>query len=267
MIVGMYEQASRPTPPPPPPASSLSTPFAPGYPGFGPRYPYRSPYGGPARRLRRSRTNRRIAGVAGGLGDYFGIDATVLRLGFVLVSFLFLAVIGGPVIYFFACLAMPQEEIGATPGQPFAAAAPMAPGQGAFGGRPWHDWDRTARSWVVVLGALVLASAWAFGVGPGIHWGALPLWIILAALIVWAVGRSRSASRWANSSASGPASQQAPPAGDAAGTGPGPGVTVPGGTAPGGTAPGTDPGSTGPGAPALEAPALRVQSPRQREGL
>jgi len=35
-----------------------------------------------SRKLYRSRTNRRIAGVCGGLGDFFGIDPTVIRLLF-----------------------------------------------------------------------------------------------------------------------------------------------------------------------------------------
>ena len=32
------------------------------------------------KRLYRSTTNRKIAGVCGGLGDYFGIDPTILRI-------------------------------------------------------------------------------------------------------------------------------------------------------------------------------------------
>lgn len=35
-----------------------------------------------SRKLYRSRTNRKIAGVCGGLGDFFGIDPTVIRLVF-----------------------------------------------------------------------------------------------------------------------------------------------------------------------------------------
>lgn len=35
-------------------------------------------------RLLRSRENRRLAGVCGGLADFFGIDATLIRIGFVL---------------------------------------------------------------------------------------------------------------------------------------------------------------------------------------
>jgi phage shock protein PspC (stress-responsive transcriptional regulator) len=38
------------------------------------------------RQFRRSRTNRRIAGVCGGLGNYFGINPTLIRIGFVLLG-------------------------------------------------------------------------------------------------------------------------------------------------------------------------------------
>ncbi|MBQ6747183.1 MAG: PspC domain-containing protein [Bacteroidaceae bacterium] len=35
--------------------------------------------------LRRSRTDKMVAGVCGGLGKYFGLDSTILRLVFVLL--------------------------------------------------------------------------------------------------------------------------------------------------------------------------------------
>lgn len=35
------------------------------------------------RKLRRSRSNRKIAGIAGGIADYFGVDATWVRIAFV----------------------------------------------------------------------------------------------------------------------------------------------------------------------------------------
>jgi phage shock protein C len=38
----------------------------------------------PSKKLYRSRSNRMISGVCAGLGDFFGIDATVVRLIFVL---------------------------------------------------------------------------------------------------------------------------------------------------------------------------------------
>ena len=41
------------------------------------------------KKLARSRTNRWIAGVCGGLGEYFGVDATVVRLIFIVASLAF----------------------------------------------------------------------------------------------------------------------------------------------------------------------------------
>jgi phage shock protein C len=38
----------------------------------------------PSKKLYRSRSNRMIAGVCAGLGDFFGIDPTLVRLIFVL---------------------------------------------------------------------------------------------------------------------------------------------------------------------------------------
>lgn len=40
------------------------------------------------RRLERSRTNRVIAGVCGGLGDYLDIDATFVRVAMVVLAFI-----------------------------------------------------------------------------------------------------------------------------------------------------------------------------------
>jgi phage shock protein C len=38
------------------------------------------------RRLTKSRTNKKLAGVCGGLGEYFGIDPTLIRIGFVIAT-------------------------------------------------------------------------------------------------------------------------------------------------------------------------------------
>ena len=40
------------------------------------------------KQLCKSNTNRKIAGVCGGIGEYFGIDPTLVRLGFVALSLL-----------------------------------------------------------------------------------------------------------------------------------------------------------------------------------
>ncbi|HET7930792.1 MAG TPA: PspC domain-containing protein [Rhodanobacteraceae bacterium] len=61
------------------------------------------------RPLRRSRRNRWLAGVVGGLADYFGIDATLARIIYVLVS-LFSAAFPGILIYIILWIVMPMED-------------------------------------------------------------------------------------------------------------------------------------------------------------
>lgn len=58
------------------------------------------------KRLLRSRENRVIAGVCGGVGEYFNIDPTVVRLIFLLLVFF-----GGlsAWIYLLALIIMPNE--------------------------------------------------------------------------------------------------------------------------------------------------------------
>lgn len=58
-----------------------------------------------SKKLTRSRTNKAIAGVCAGLGEYFNIDPIVIRLGFI-----FLALAGGPglVIYLIMWLVVPE---------------------------------------------------------------------------------------------------------------------------------------------------------------
>ena len=38
------------------------------------------------KKLHRSTTNKMIAGVCGGLGEYFNIDPTIVRVGFVVLA-------------------------------------------------------------------------------------------------------------------------------------------------------------------------------------
>jgi phage shock protein PspC (stress-responsive transcriptional regulator) len=59
------------------------------------------------RRLTRSATDRKIAGVCGGLAEYYGVDATPIRLLWVILSILFGAVVGGVIAYLAAWLIMP----------------------------------------------------------------------------------------------------------------------------------------------------------------
>lgn len=59
--------------------------------------------------LRRSRGNRVIAGVVGGLAQYFGVNARGLRIVYVLVSVLS-AAFPGLLVYLLLWLLIPQED-------------------------------------------------------------------------------------------------------------------------------------------------------------
>lgn len=58
------------------------------------------------RRLYKSDTNKVVCGVCGGIGEYFGIDPTLIRLAFVLFTFTGSAIIA----YFVAAIIMPTRR-------------------------------------------------------------------------------------------------------------------------------------------------------------
>jgi phage shock protein PspC (stress-responsive transcriptional regulator) len=58
--------------------------------------------------LRRSATDRQIAGVCGGLAEYFDVDSTAVRLVWVVASIFCGAVIGGVIAYLLAWLVIPR---------------------------------------------------------------------------------------------------------------------------------------------------------------
>ncbi len=57
------------------------------------------------KKLYRSETDRRIAGVCGGIAEYFGIDSTIVRLLWVFVALWFGA---GLIAYLIAALVIPM---------------------------------------------------------------------------------------------------------------------------------------------------------------
>ncbi len=112
------------------------------------------------KRLHRSRRDRVVAGVCGGLGDYFGIDPTVVRLAFVAA-----ALAGGASVlaYVILALVLPEAE-GEEPG-PRTARSPAVAGiflvaLGAIllavnvGWFRWLEWQIV---WPALLVALGLA--------------------------------------------------------------------------------------------------------------
>jgi phage shock protein PspC (stress-responsive transcriptional regulator) len=101
------------------------------------------------KRLERAQDGRMIAGVAAGIGRYLGIDANLVRIGFIVLTF----VGGGGVLAYLAALL-------------------LLPGEG---GRPpllKTMWPWRSRAGRVVLGAalLVIAAAATLGVATSIHW-------------------------------------------------------------------------------------------------
>ena len=58
------------------------------------------------KRLIRSTTDRKLAGVCGGVGEYFGVDPTMVRIGWVVFCLL-----GGSGVlaYFLCALIIPEE--------------------------------------------------------------------------------------------------------------------------------------------------------------
>jgi phage shock protein PspC (stress-responsive transcriptional regulator) len=135
-------------PPPPPPAAEAPTQPLPPEP----------------RRLLRSRSNRVISGVCGGLGRYFNVDPILFRIGAIA-----LALIGGAgvLLYLAALVLIPNEPADAT-------AQPPAEGR--------------SRALTIVLVGLVLLVAWPFLLGGGfIAAGVLiPLaFLVAAGVLVW----------------------------------------------------------------------------------
>lgn len=59
------------------------------------------------KRLLRSTVNRMICGVCGGIGKYFKIDPTIIRLIWVILSFC--SVGSGIIVYILAAVIMPEN--------------------------------------------------------------------------------------------------------------------------------------------------------------
>lgn len=59
------------------------------------------------KKLVKSRYNRNISGVCGGIGEYFDLDPTLIRIAFILITLMG----GSGVLLYLACaLVMPESE-------------------------------------------------------------------------------------------------------------------------------------------------------------
>ena len=121
------------------------------------------------RTLCRSSTDKVIAGVAGGIGAYFGIDAVIVRIAFIVLTFLGGA---GPFLYLIGWLGLPRED------------SPSVVSNALRGDSP-HRLRSLAAVILIVLGLLITAnlSGELFGVFVDV-WSIAPY----LALILIAVG-------------------------------------------------------------------------------
>ncbi len=97
-----------------------------------------------SKRLQRSRDSRMIAGVCGGLGDYFNLDPTLIRLIFVILAL----AAGGMTIILYPILwiVMPLAPLGAEPmaaaaSEPATASQASATTEQAFTPEEVKAWD------------------------------------------------------------------------------------------------------------------------------
>ena len=120
------------------------------------------------RRLLRSRADRVIGGVCGGLGRYFNVDPLLFRIGIIALAFVGGA---GVLLYLAALLLVPSE--------PAAGEALVEPSQ------------RRNRALVIAAVVIALLVAWPFLLGGGVLVAGLlvPLAILVAAGVLawWAV--------------------------------------------------------------------------------
>lgn len=61
------------------------------------------------KKLLRSATNKKLGGVCAGLAEYFGIDTTIVRLGYILLTFI-TGLIPLLLVYLIACAIIPQKN-------------------------------------------------------------------------------------------------------------------------------------------------------------
>ena len=120
----------------------------------------------PLAALRRSRTDRKIAGVAGGLGRYAGIDPLVFRILFVV-----LVIFGGSGIFLYALgwLLVPEE------------GEDESEGQRLFNGRSTSSLTSVLALVVVLVVGLAATGAFIDS-GPGL--GGLGVMVVVAVLVV-----------------------------------------------------------------------------------
>jgi phage shock protein C len=73
-------------------------------------------------RLTRSETDKRIAGVAGGIAEYFDVDPTLVRIGFVIAAFMGFGILA----YIVLAIVVPKGQPGAVGARQASSAVRIA---------------------------------------------------------------------------------------------------------------------------------------------
>jgi len=62
------------------------------------------------KRLFRSKNDVKLAGVCGGIAEYFGLDPALIRLAWVLASIFLSAIVGGVIAYLICMMILPVDS-------------------------------------------------------------------------------------------------------------------------------------------------------------
>ena len=72
-------------------------------------------------RLTRSTTDRKLAGVCGGIAEFLGVDSTAVRVGWIVLTIVPGAIVFGAVAYLAAWFIMPERSVSSLVASPHAA--------------------------------------------------------------------------------------------------------------------------------------------------
>ena len=201
------------------------------------------------RTLCRSSTDKVVAGVAGGIGAYFGIDSVIVRIAFIVLTFLGGA---GPFLYLIGWLALPKEDSRSIVAK-------------ALGGDSPHRFRSVMAVILIGLGLLITAnlSSGLFGLLVDV-WSIAPYLALLliaagVALVLWPGPTGRSKPTPARPPA--PPPQGTPPPSSAYAT---PASTPPSAAGPEWPSP---PSAAGPEWPPPPGPTAPAAEPRRRRSV
>ncbi|MGE5553878.1 MAG: PspC domain-containing protein [Betaproteobacteria bacterium] len=134
----------------------------------------------PDNRLYRSREDRVIAGVCGGLAEYFNVDANLIRLAWALISFP--GAIGLP-LYLLAWILVPESPVQWSERPASATTGPSAPRETASASTRRTRW---VGALLLILGSIFLLD----NLVPWFHLGRLwPVALIVVGAALLARGR------------------------------------------------------------------------------